>query len=119
MEAQQQEIEGTRPLTAKVLPESRAYAIVMDSAQHIALSKLKAELEAMQKQHPNTAGLTIAIAVVARRAAEAQLLVSRAALMYAAKKGLPLEGYGLELDFQQDGLHVLAIPGAQTETRSA
>lgn len=111
----QQEIEGTQPLSAKVLPSSQAYAIAMDSAQHVALAKLKAELEAVQKQHPNAIGLMIAIAIVSRKAAEAQLLVSRAALTYAAKNGLPFDGHRIELDFQQDGLHILATPETQAD----
>lgn len=108
--ADQKEIEGIQPMKCKV-PPKRSYTMVMDMGKHSALKQTMKELETMQKQHPGVAGLTLAIAVVARRAAEAQMDSSRQVLIFAAKNRLPIEGHALGLLFDDDGLYIEALAG--------
>lgn len=113
----QQEIEGIEPMKCKV-PPKRSYTMVMDMGKHAALKKAMKELEAMQKQHPGVAGLTLAIAVVARHAAEAQMDMSRQVLIFAAQNRLPIERHALGLAFDDDGLWIEAT-GESTATEQS
>lgn len=115
--ADQQEIDGIDPKKCKV-PQKRSYTMVMDMGKHSALKKAMKELEAMQKQHPAVAGLTLAIAIVARNAAEAQMDMSRQVLMLAAQNRLPIERHALGLAFEDDGLWIEAT-GESTATEQA
>jgi len=105
--AEQQEIEGIEPMKCKV-PPKRACVMVMDMGKHSALKAATKELEAMQRQHPAVAGLTLAIAIVARHAAEAQMDMSRQVLIFAAQNRLPIERHALGLAFEDDGLWIEA-----------
>lgn len=113
----QQEIEGIESMKCKV-PPKRSHTMVMDMGKHAALKDAMKELEAMQKQHPGVAGLTLAIAVVARRAAEAQMNMSRQVLIFAAQNRLPIERHALGLAFEDDGLWIEAT-GESTATEQA
>ena len=72
----------------------------------------------MQKQHPSVAGLTLAIAVIARRFAEVRMEVSRQVLTHAANGGLPIERHAIAMLFKDDGLWVEAT-GESTATEQA
>lgn len=109
---EQIEIPGARPTSCSV-PHKRALKLLVDSGGCHALEEAKKELEALQKQHPGIAGLTLAIAVVSRRGAEKQMLSSRAVLIHAAQAGIQIEGCALALDFTDDGLRIESISGEQ------
>ena len=107
---EQTEIPGTRP-TICAVPHKRAHKLLIDSGGCHALDEARKELEALQKQHPMTAGLTLAIAVVSRRAAEKQMESSREVLIRAAQAGMQIEGCALALVFSDDGLRIESIAG--------
>ena len=105
---QQQELPGTRPMRVKV-PHSRSHRLLLDTGGHARLAEAQKELEKMREQHPGVAGLTLAIAVVARRAAEAQMSSSREVLIQAGQVGMPIEHHAIALDFADDGLYLQAV----------
>ena len=104
---EQQEIHGIQPMRCKV-PHKKSFTMVLDMGRTSALKAASQELEAMQKQHPNVAGLTLAIAVVARQAAEAQMDTTRQVLTFAAKNRMPIEHHALGMAFADDGLWIEA-----------
>ena len=110
----QTEIDGTQPMKCKV-PHKKASQIVIESSAHTSLREVMKELEQAQKQHPGVAGLTMAIAIVARRAAEAQTNLSRKVLIIAAQNRMPIENHALRLLFEDDGMYIEAISGHEGE----
>lgn len=104
---EQTEIDGSRPMRCKV-PHKKSYPMVLDMGRNSALKAAAQELESAQKQHPNVAGLTLAIAIVARQAAEAQMDATRQVLMFAAKNQMPIERHALGMAFEDDGLWIEA-----------
>lgn len=110
MEAQQQDLPGTRPMRIQV-PHKRAHDLLLDTGSHTGLSEAQKELEKMREQHPGVAGLTLAIAVVARRAAEAQMSSTRSVLIQAGQAGMPIENHAIGLEFADDGLYLQAVAG--------
>lgn len=115
--AEQKEIDGLQPVKCKV-SQKKAYIMLMDMGRLAALKEAVKELEAMQLQHPSVAGLKMAIAVVARRAAEAQMDSSRQVLICAAHNQLPIENHAMALAFEDDGLWIEAT-GESTATEQA
>ena len=113
----QKEIEGIQQMKCWV-PHKKACSILMDMGRHSALKAAQKELEVMQQQHPAVAGLTLAIAIVARQGAEAQMDMSRQVLMLAAQNRLPIERHALGLAFEDDGLWIEAT-GESTATEQA
>ena len=107
---EQLEIPGARPMKCKV-PQKRAHKLLLDTGATLALERAQTELEDMRKQHPGVAGLTLAIAVVARHAAERQMESSRQVLMHAAQVGMPIEQHAIALSFDDDGLYLQATAG--------
>ena len=110
----QTEIDGTQPMKCKV-PHRKASQIVIESSAHASLREVMKELEQAQKQHPGVAGLTMAIAIVARRAAEAQTNLSRKVLLIAAQNRMPIENHALNLLFEDDGMYIEAASGHEGE----
>lgn len=111
---EQLEIPGARPMKCKV-PHKRAHTLLMTSGATVALHKAQDELEEMRKQHPGVAGLTLAIAVVARHAAEQQMESSRQVLIFAGQAGMPIERHAIALAFEDDGLYLEAKSGGKDE----
>ena len=107
---EQFEIPGARPMKCQV-PQKRAHKLLMDTGAHSALWVAQQELESMRKQHPGVAGLTLAIAVVARLCAEKQMESTRQVLVHAAQAGMPIEHYAIALVFGDDGLYLEATDG--------
>ena len=103
----QQEIQGAQPMELKV-PQQEAVALLIQMGKNLAISAAIKSLEDLQKQHPGVSGLTLALAVIGRQAAEEQMFVSRKAITLAAKYRLPIEGHSLNLDFRKDGVWVIA-----------
>lgn len=110
MKMDQAEIPGISPNTCSV-PHKRAHKLLMDTGGHAALVTAQKELEEVRKQHPGIAGLTLAIAVVARHAAEKQMESSRAVLIHAAQAGMPIENHAIALEFADDGLRLVTVGG--------
>ena len=110
----QTEIDGPQPMKCKV-PHKKASQIVIESSAHTSLREVMKELEQAQKQHPGVAGLTMAIAIVARRAAEAQTNLSRKVLLIAAQNRMPIENHALNLLFEDDGMYIEAASGHKEE----
>lgn len=108
----QTEIPGLKPMSCEVAP-TKAHQIIFDTGAYAALATAKDELEKFQNLHPGVAGLTMAIAVVARLAAEKQLESSRLVLISAANAGMPIEHHAIALDFADTGLRLVAT-GNQT-----
>lgn len=106
----QTEIPETRPTSCSV-PHKRASKILLDTGGYEALALAQRELEEMRTQHPGIAGLTLAIAVVSRRAAEKQMESSRTVLVLAAEARMPIENHAIALDFTDDGLQLQALHG--------
>lgn len=109
---EQQEIEGIQPMKCKV-PHKKSFPIISDSGALAGLRAAMQELEQAQKQHPGVAGLTLAIAIVARRAAEAQMDSTRQVLILAAQNRLPIESHAMALLFEDDGMYIKAVTGEQ------
>ena len=107
---EQLEIPGARPMKCKV-PHKRAHRLLLDTGGHAALAVTQRELEKMREQHPGVAGLTLAIAVVARHSAELQMNSSREVLIHAAQVGMPIEQHAIALSFDEDGLYLKASAG--------
>jgi len=107
---EQLEIPGARPMKCKV-PQKRANRLLLDTGGHAALAVTQRELEKMREQHPGVAGLTLAIAVVARHSAELQMNSSRKVLIHAAQAGMPIEEHAIALSFEADGLYLQASTG--------
>lgn len=107
---QQQELPGTRPMRHHV-PHKRAHELLLDTGGLTALTAAQKELEKMREQHPGVAGLTLAIAVVARRAAEAQMASARSVLIQAGQAGMPIESHAIGLESADDGLYLKAVAG--------
>ena len=110
---EQMEIPGARPLKCLV-PAKRAHKILLESGAAAATEAVRRELEAMREQHPGVAGLTLAIAVVGRYAAEKQMVSSREVLIQAANAGMPIEKHAIALAFEDDGLYLEAFSGNET-----
>ncbi|UBB15460.1 hypothetical protein [Comamonas odontotermitis] len=106
----QHEIPETLPTSCGV-PHKRAQKVLLDTGGHAALAAAQLELEEIRKQHPGIAGLTLAIAVVARHAAEKQMNSSREVLIQAAHAGLPIENHAIALEFTNEGLRLKAYDG--------
>ena len=115
--ADQQEIDGIRPMKHKV-PQKRMVSLVMNTGAQEALRAAEDELKEIQKQHQSVAGLTLAIAVIARRFAEARMDVSRQVLIQAASGNLPIEHHAIAMAFKDDGLWLEAT-GESTATEQA
>lgn len=87
---------------------SRLHDFLAGVGANAAMNQLVEELEEMQKQHPHAVGLTLAIAIAKREAAQKQMDVTKEVLFTAATNGLPMDGHRIELRITRDGPVVIS-----------
>lgn len=105
----QPNLPGVAP-TSTTIEGPRMIDFLLDAGGQIALLSIAEELEELRKQHPAAAGLTVALAVVQRDAAELQMKTSRRALSAAAKAGMPIDGHAIKTSFEGGRLQIVAKP---------
>lgn len=99
------------PPTSFTIPARKKVEMLLQTGTQISLGDVKKELEDLRKQHPSAPGLTIALAVVDRRIAEATLITSRIVLAEAVKAGLAIENCLVASRIVGDEIVVTAEPG--------
>lgn len=98
--------------------ESRRTSFLLDMGASHALKALVDELKTLQKQHPQAVGLTLAIAIAGRDAAERAAEVSKEVLFTAGTNGMQMDGRRIELQIIE-GVPVVASIADDSESVTA
>ena len=106
----QQTLPGYQPMETKIVGP-KMIEVLFETGIQIGLKKTLEDLKEAKAQHPAAVGLTMAIALVERDIANAQIKTTRIVLAAAAKAGLPIDGHAITSGMGDDCIVVNAVPG--------
>src|ERR1035437_6433047 len=105
----QTELPDMRQMTV-IVPAKRRTMLLLDMGAQGELLNLVGELEALQKQHPSVAGITLALAVANKRIAVVHMRTTRTVLTIAAIHGMPIENHGISSSVEGDEIVLHSLP---------